>query len=117
MGSLQKLCGGKNVKQEMHWRKWEDLFFRKCSRGMGFRNMHLFDEALSKQAWRNFDVPNCLVCILKRKYFSNYEFLDSRLHNDPNYSWRNVWGAKALLQEGLVRRLSNWADIQIWEDK
>ncbi|KAK1351724.1 hypothetical protein POM88_054007 [Heracleum sosnowskyi] len=33
-----------------------------------------------------------------------------------SYSWRSIWGAKALMKEGLIWRVGNGTSIDIWKD-
>jgi hypothetical protein len=50
--------------------------------------------------------PDSLVAkVLKSKYFSKKAFITSRLGSNPSYVWRSLWGAKHLVQDGMILRV------------
>jgi hypothetical protein len=56
---------------KIHWLAWECLLLPKCMGGMGFQDIHLFNQALlARQAWRLIQYPKSLcVRLLKTKYY------------------------------------------------
>ncbi|KAA3472069.1 reverse transcriptase [Gossypium australe] len=86
---------------------------------MGFRRLDHFNIALlAKQGWRIINYPNSLLTqVLKAKYFPNSEFINARMGNSPSLTWRSVWAAKGLLENGLCWRVGKGNQISIWEDR
>jgi hypothetical protein len=73
---------------------------------------------LAKQGWRIMQNEESLVAqVLKTKYFSKESFLSSRLGSNPSYVWRSIWGAKKLVQDGMIWRVGDGNSIKIWGDK
>ncbi|KAA3485160.1 reverse transcriptase [Gossypium australe] len=95
----QKAHGKKGI----HWCRWQNLCLSKDEGGMGFRNMAKFNVSLlAKQGWRILNNPNSLVArVLKAKYFSNENFLNSCLENNCSFTWKSLWAAKGVLIDGL----------------
>lgn len=79
----------------------------KVKRGLGFRNFSQFNIALlAKQGWRLITYPNSLLArALKAKYYLQSDFLNSQLGNLPSLTWRIIWAANGLLQNGLGWRV------------
>ncbi|GJN14557.1 hypothetical protein PR202_gb01399 [Eleusine coracana subsp. coracana] len=72
-GLLRKFWWGcKERKKKTYWVAWDDMVTPKCLRGMGFRDIELFNLALLvKQVWRILQNPDSLSArILKAVYFS-----------------------------------------------
>lgn len=70
---------------------------------MRFHDFRDFNLAmLAKQGWRFLIKPNCLVSkIYKARYFSNGNFLDPAVGNNPSYIWRSIWEAKGVIAAGV----------------
>lgn len=86
--------------------------------GMGFRNLGTFNQALlAKQGWRLLCNPDSIVHqVLNARYFKNGGFISANRGYDPSYVWRSIWGAKALLLDGLKWRVGDGMDISVWDD-
>jgi hypothetical protein len=91
----------------------------KNKEGLGYRDLEPFNMALlAKQGWRIMLNPDCLVAkVLKSKYFSKEDFLTSRLGSNPSFVWRSLWGAKYLVQTGMIWRVGDGKSVKIWGDK
>jgi hypothetical protein len=55
--------------------------------------------------------------IFKAKYFSHSSFMESSLGSRPSFEWRSIFSAKDLLQQGLIWRVGNGQNIQVWRDR
>lgn len=61
--------------------------------------------------------PNSLIaCIYKARYFPVGSFWTAGDHLSPSFSWRSIFGTKALLQQGVCWKVGNGAAIQVWSD-
>jgi hypothetical protein len=73
---------------------------------------------LAKQGWRLIHNPESLVAlILKEKYYPTVGFQNAQLGSNPSFAWRSIVNAKDVLEWGLMWRVGNGEDIQIWGDK
>jgi hypothetical protein len=63
--------GDEEEHRKVHWMAWENMTKPKCMGGIGFRDMHLFNQALlARQVWRLIQNPDRLCArILKAKYY------------------------------------------------
>lgn len=72
---------------------------------------------LAKQGWRLINYPDSLLShVLKAKYFSRLDFIDVRSDNLPSYTWKSIWAANGVLQEGLCWRVGSGLKISINDD-
>ena len=54
--------------------------------------------------------------MLSARYYKHASFLEARRGYDPSFIWRSIWGAKALLLEGLKWRVGDGAKIRVWDE-
>ena len=85
---------------------------------MGFRDLHLFNMAmLARQAWRLLTSPDTLCGqVLKAKYFPNTTILQCTAREGISYSWRSILQGLQLLKQGLIWRIGNGNNTNIWAD-
>jgi hypothetical protein len=117
---MQKFWWGhKENESKIHWMSWKKMGISKSKRGMGFRDLRCFNlDLLAKQGRRLVQNPNSLTGqILQAKYVSRRNFLEATLGNKPSFVWRNIFGVKDLLKEGLVCIIGDGKSAQIWLDK
>lgn len=102
----------------MHWKSWDALCTPKFFGDMGFRRLEVFNLALlAKQAWCIHSDPTSLLGrVLKAKYFPHCSLLDASLGQNTSYSWRSIWSSKSLLKEGLIWKVGNGRNIDVWND-
>jgi hypothetical protein len=103
---------------KIHWLSWEKLTRSKKKGGLGFRDLHLFNQAmLARQAWRLLTRLDTLCGqVLKDKYFPNKNILQCITQDGISYSWRSIlWGTE-LLKEGIIWRIGNGSLVNIWSD-
>jgi hypothetical protein len=109
----------KDNTNKIAWMSWKRMGRSKEFGGLGYRDLECFNMAmLAKQCWRLLKWPESLAArVLCEKYYPGVDFLDSNLGKKPSFSWRSIWQAKALLQEGLIWRVGNGSRIELWKDK
>ena len=103
---------------KMHWLSWEKLTKPKKEGGLGFRDLHSFNIAmLTRQAWRLLMEPESMCArVLSAKYFPNGNVLTAVPTEGMSYTWRSILKGVDLLKEGLIWRVGNGLDINIWTD-
>lgn len=79
------------------------MCFPKAQGGMGVKYLSKFNLALlAKQGWKIITQPDCLFArVMKVKYFPKEDFMSAGLGSYPSYTWRSIWGAQHLLEEGF----------------
>ncbi|XP_063941746.1 uncharacterized protein LOC135149877 [Daucus carota subsp. sativus] len=94
---------------------WARLSRHKTSDGMSFRDFRDFNLAmLGKQGWRFLSNPGSLVArLFKTRYFSNTNFLEVPLGNNPSFVWRSIWEARSLLRAGARWMVGAGTNISI----
>ena len=110
--------GSKEGERKMHWHRWEALCMPKSMGGLGFRDLHCFNQALlAKQAWRLCNNScSLLSLLLKARYYKKVEFIDARRGYNLSFTWRSIWGSKSLLLEGLKWCVGSGNSIRVWDD-
>jgi hypothetical protein len=83
---------------------------------MGFRDYQDFNQALlAKQAWRLMSAPNSLCArVLRARYFKEGKFLSAGCPKRASYTWRSIVHGRELLKEGLIWRVGNGENIDVW---
>ncbi|KAH1098996.1 hypothetical protein J1N35_015917 [Gossypium stocksii] len=105
-------------KKGIHWRSWKNMCLLKDYGSLGFQNFCQFNILLlAKQGWHLFSCPNSLLArVLKAKYFPHSKFLNAQLGRLPSFTWKSIWAARGLLQDGLGWRVGRASEISIWND-
>lgn len=90
----------------------------KTKGGLGFKNLSKFNMALlAKQGWKIIMQPDSLLArVMKAKYFPKGDFMSARVGSYPSYTWRSIWGARRLLEDGIGWRIRNERNVNIWND-
>ncbi|RYR32082.1 uncharacterized protein LOC107610996 [Arachis ipaensis] len=61
--------------------------------------------------------PDSLVArILKARYYNRKRFIEAEKGNNPNFTWKSIWGAKEVLDLGGLWKVGTGRNIKIWED-
>jgi hypothetical protein len=86
---------------------------------MGFRDMHLFNQALlARQAWRLIQKPDSLCAkVLKARYYPHGNILDTVFYADPSPVWKGVEFGLELLKVGIINRIGDGRKTQIMRDQ
>jgi ribonuclease HI len=110
--------GDEKERRRMHWMSWDKITKRKGQGGMGFKDLHLFNQALlAKQAWRLIAFPDSLCAkLLKAKYYPNGELMDTAFIQNPSPGWQGIMHGLELLKKGAIWRIGNGAKVRIWRD-
>ena len=85
---------------------------------IGFRYLYAFNKAmLARQAWRLANAPNSMCArALSAKYFPNGRIMNARSTSGMSYSWRSILKGLKLLKEGVIWRIGNGENVEIWHD-
>jgi hypothetical protein len=86
------------------WNNQDKLTQAKDEEGLGFRDLHSFNMAiLAKQGWQLIQNPSSLCArILKAKYFSNCNLLNTKTKDGWSYTWRSIMQGVQVLKEGII---------------
>lgn len=108
--------GSSEEDRKIHWVSWKSLCKQKCTRGMGFRDLELFNKALlAKQCWRVLNDPNSILAqVLKGRYFKNSGFMQAKIGGNPSFIWRSVLWGRDLLKEGTRWRIGNGEKVRFY---
>ena len=82
---------------------------------MGLR---LFNQALLvKQAWRLLIFPDSLCAkVMKAKYYPHGHLLDTVFPQVTSTTWQGIMHGLELLKKGVIWRIRDGANINIWRD-
>jgi hypothetical protein len=119
MKLVQKFWWGEDEKKrKVHWAAWDILTSPKDLGGIGFRDTALMNQALlARQCWRIIKNPNSLCTrLLKSIYFPRGNFIDTVFRQDASPSWHGIEHGITLIKEGIISRIGNGKDVNIWRD-
>jgi hypothetical protein len=104
--------------RKMHWVSCDIMSSRKEKWGLGFRDLHLFNLAmLARQDWRIIQNSDALCAqVLRAKYGNNGSLLNAQEGPGISYTWRSIIRGFQALNKGLIWRMGDCSNIQIWED-
>jgi len=85
---------------------------------MGFRDLHMFNLAmLARQGWRLISNPESLCAqVLRAKSFPNGDLLSVQERPEISYSWCRIIRGIQALNKGLIWRVGDGTQINIWLD-
>jgi hypothetical protein len=103
---------------KMHRLSCDLLCLRKDKGGLGYRDLHLFNLAmLARQGWRLLLDPKSLCAqVLRSKYYPDGDLLSVVEKPGISYSWRSIIRGVQALENGLVWRVGDGTQINIWLD-
>ena len=85
---------------------------------MGYRDLHLFNLAmLAQQGWRLIvELDSLCAQVLRAKYYPNGDLLGVKEKSGISYSWRSLIRGLKALNNGLIWRVGDGTNINIWTD-
>lgn len=110
---IRKFWWGQNVdRRKIHWVKWETLFQSKFVRGMSFKDLVLFNEALLvKQAWRLLHNKDSLFYrVFKSKFFPSCSIMETVDSSADSYAWHSILKGRDVLLKGARRGFGSNSD-------
>ena len=115
-GLIHKFCWGqRGERRKVHWVKWGDMCDPKSERGMGFKELSLFNEALlAKQTWKLLHNKNSLFYrVFKSRFFPNGSIMDVNEGRGGSYAWKSILKGQEVIKRGAKWRVGNGETIKI----
>ena len=73
---------------------------------------------LGKQGWRLVTRSNSLCTrVLKGRYYHDGDFMHSTRRKRASHTWRAILAGRVVLERGLIRRIGNGKQTNIWRDR
>nr|XP_023927486.1 uncharacterized protein LOC112038880 [Quercus suber] len=109
--------GQRGDRRRIHWVKWRTLCRPKAIRGMGFRELQKFNDAmLAKQVWRLLQNQDSLFYrFFKSKYFPHGSIFDAK-DNKGSFAWKSILKGRELITRGMKWRIGNGSQVRIFHD-
>jgi hypothetical protein len=54
--------------------------------------------------------------VLRAKYYPSGDIMNAELKKGSSYTWHIIWVGLQTLKKGIIWRVGNGSDINIWED-
>lgn len=95
------------INPKIHGCSWSQMCSRKKDGGLGFRDLHIFNQAmLAKQSWRIIRRPNKILAkVLRGKYFKIGNFLNAS--HKLSYAYQSILWGRALFKKGYRWKVGN----------
>jgi len=105
-------------KRKLSWVSWKKMSRSKKNGGLGFRDLHKFNQALlANQVWKLIQRPQSLLFrLLKARYFRDGSILNATKGTQPSYGWNSLRFGRELLQSGLQLVIRDGKDAKIGLD-
>ena len=105
-------------RRKIHWKKWEVLCKSKKERGMGFKDLCKFNEAmLAKQVWRLIhDEHSLFYKVFKAKYFPHGSIFEATVPSN-SYAWQSILRSRHLIEAGARWRVGDRHHVRIFIDR
>lgn len=105
-------------KRKLSWVSWNKMSSPKKEGGLGFRDLHQFNQALlANQVWKIMHRPNNLLFrLLKSRYFRSTNILSAPKGYQPSYGWNYLRFGCELLKLGTQTSIGDGKKTQIGVD-
>lgn len=115
---LARFWWGSEESKGLHWYAWKRVCIPKRERGLGFRDLEMFNQALlGKQVWRIMQNPNCLMArFLRARYFPDGDILNATLKKKSSYAWKSILHGKEWIVKGMGYIIGNGESTKMWTD-
>ncbi|XP_062080800.1 uncharacterized protein LOC133785597 [Humulus lupulus] len=110
--------GSTEKKRKIHWCKWEVLCRHKGRGGLGFRDLHFFNQAmLAKQCWRFLRNPSSLCAkVLVACYHPSTSIIEAKCGSKASSVWRSLMWGNSIIKQGSRWRIGDGNNVRILED-
>jgi hypothetical protein len=110
--------GSTDTQRKLHWMAWWKMCIPKSEGGMGFRDLHCFNQAmLAKQCWRLLSEPDSLCAqVLRAKYYPDGDLINARLKKGSSFTWQSIMAGLKTFRRGCIWRPGSGSTINIWTD-
>lgn len=99
---------------KIHWLGWKTLTKSKSQGGLGFRDIHNFNNnMLSRQVWRLIQLPESLCArVLRARYFPDGNIMVAQATEDISYAWRSLLHGLELVKQGYIWRIGKGSKVR-----
>ena len=96
--------------------QWEKLCSSKLLGGIGFRDLHQFNDALlGKQVWHLIHEKETLSYkVFNTKYFPSGDIFGVVLNPRCSFAWKSIKQVREMISNGARWRIEDGKDIWIW---
>ena len=107
--------GQRGDNHKIHWIKWQELCKPKTQRGMGFKDLSLFNDALlAKQTWRLLHDEHYLFYrVFKPKFFLDCSIMQVKIPNIVSYAWKSIIHGREVNRKGAQWRIGDGHSVRI----
>lgn len=85
--------------------------------GLGFRDLHSFNMAmLARQGWRLLQNPSLCARALEAKCHPGHNIIETTPKKGMSYAWQSILKGVQLLKKGIIWRVGDGRNINIWKD-
>ncbi|KAG7559049.1 Reverse transcriptase zinc-binding domain [Arabidopsis thaliana x Arabidopsis arenosa] len=104
-------------KKKLSWVSWQKMTTPKKQGGLGFRDLHQFNQALlASQVWKLLQRPESLLYrMLKARYFRNGNMLTATRGTRPSYGWSSLRFGCELLRVGTQKNIGDGRSTKLGE--
>ena len=99
--------------------QWEKLCSSKLLGGIGFQDLHQFNDALlGKQVWHLFHEKETLSYkVFNTKYFPSSDIFGVVLNPRCSFAWKSIKQVREMISNGARWRIEDGKDIWIWQHR